>query len=129
MAEGGIVDEQLSPEQEQLRAYAIDALDPNTPLSDEARNKILMAFEEVFGKGSVEELAKQLDASEGSETGVGPTDTVPAMLTPGEFVVPEDVVQNVGEDNLYQMMDQARGLAQGQAPVEQRGLGAATGMV
>jgi hypothetical protein len=38
--------------------------------------------------------------------GVGNTDSVPASLTPGEYVVPKDVVQNVGIDTLEALTGQ-----------------------
>lgn len=52
-----------------------------------------------------------------SQNGPGPGDTVPAALTPGEFVVPRDVVQWVGEQGLQKYIATARKQALG-APAQ-----------
>jgi phage-related protein len=46
-------------------------------------------------------------AAGGGVPGHGNTDTVPAMLTPGEFVLRKDVVQSVGLENLRRLNDSA----------------------
>ncbi len=38
----------------------------------------------------------------------GSTDTKPALLTPGEFVMPKDVVDFVGQDHFHKMIDSIR---------------------
>ena len=38
----------------------------------------------------------------------GTTDRKPAMLTPGEFVLPHDVVQHLGTEKLHKMIDKTR---------------------
>lgn len=38
----------------------------------------------------------------------GSTDTKPAMLTPGEFVVPKDVVQHLGAEHFHRLVDKTR---------------------
>lgn len=43
-------------------------------------------------------------ASGGSVPGSGNRDTIPAMLTPGEFVIPADVVSRIGADKLYKLI-------------------------
>jgi TP901 family phage tail tape measure protein len=43
-------------------------------------------------------------ASGGSVPGSGNKDTIPAMLTPGEFVIPADVVSRIGADKLYKLI-------------------------
>lgn len=48
-------------------------------------------------------------AGGGVVPGVGDTDTVPAVLTPGEYVIRKSAVQAIGVDNLEQMNQYARG--------------------
>lgn len=38
----------------------------------------------------------------------GTTDRKPAMLTPGEFVIPHDVVQHLGAEKLHKLVDKTR---------------------
>lgn len=38
----------------------------------------------------------------------GTTDRKPAMLTPGEFVIPQDVVQHIGAEKLHKLIDKTR---------------------
>jgi hypothetical protein len=38
----------------------------------------------------------------------GSTDTKPALLTPGEFVIPKDVVAHFGNDHFHKLIDSAR---------------------
>lgn len=38
----------------------------------------------------------------------GTTDRKPAMLTPGEFVIPHDVVQHIGAEKLHKLIDKTR---------------------
>jgi hypothetical protein len=38
----------------------------------------------------------------------GSTDTKPALLTPGEFVIPKDVVSHLGNDHLHRLIDKTR---------------------
>jgi hypothetical protein len=91
-------------------------------MSDEDRELMVEVFEDRFGEGSIDELIDairdnaRLAIGEGRSkeageqqvkslqeynmggavqlpsTAPGSTDTVPAMLTPGEFVIPRDVV-------------------------------------
>ena len=46
----------------------------------------------------------------GEVPGSGNTDTVPAMLTPGEFVLTKDAVKNIGADTLYGLNAAAGGV-------------------
>lgn len=73
----------------------------------------------VFGKAFTDELESRLKviinaafaeraigrASGGRIGGSGSGDTVPAMLTPGEFVLPVDVVKRIGSDTLYRLIN------------------------
>ena len=57
-----------------------------------------------------ENLQKPQSFNQGGEVpGQGNTDTVPAMLTPGEFVLTKDAVNQVGADTLYGMNAAAGG--------------------
>lgn len=38
----------------------------------------------------------------------GSTDTKPALLTPGEFVIPRDVVQHLGNEHFHRLIDKER---------------------
>lgn len=76
---------------------------------------------EILGSGSISELTesiKNLDlnlqklikerdtikrAGGGPVPGVGNSDTIPAMLTPGEFVMKKSAVEAIGLSNLYAM--------------------------
>ena len=53
----------------------------------------------------------------GAVPGSGNTDTVPAMLTPGEFVLTKDAVNNIGVDTLYGLNAAAGGVGK---PSEQK---------
>jgi TP901 family phage tail tape measure protein len=48
-------------------------------------------------------------ASGGFVSGSGTGDTVPAMLTPGEFVLPKKIVDEIGVDKLYELIRSHRG--------------------
>ena len=50
----------------------------------------------------------------GEVPGSGNTDTVPAMLTPGEFVLTKDAVKNIGADTLYGLNAAAGGVGKPQ---------------
>ena len=50
----------------------------------------------------------------GEVPGSGNTDTVPAMLTPGEFVLTKDAVNNIGADTLYGLNAAAGGVGKPQ---------------
>ena len=58
-----------------------------------------------------ETLTEPQQFNQGGEVpGQGNTDTVPAMLTPGEFVLTKDAVNQVGADTLYGMNAAAGGV-------------------
>ena len=58
-----------------------------------------------------ENLQQPQSFNQGGEVpGSGNTDTVPAMLTPGEFVLTKDAVNQVGADTLYGMNAAAGGV-------------------
>ncbi|MDP9112267.1 MAG: hypothetical protein M3O20_01140 [Acidobacteriota bacterium] len=67
------------------------------------RQAIPMAFEPMFTGGPVTTRgALPVGAIPGT------TDRKPAMLTPGEFVVPKDVVDHLGTEKLHKLVDKTR---------------------
>ena len=57
------------------------------------------------------EAREAMPMNKGGEVpGSGNTDTVPAMLTPGEFVLTKDAVNQIGADTLYNMNAAAGGV-------------------
>ena len=75
-----------SQDSEELINMALVAIDPNSDMPDDDRSAVLALFEEVFGPGSVEMLKEEYMGK----------DEVPAMLTPGEVVVPKNKVLHAG---------------------------------
>ena len=71
-----------------------------------------------------ENLQQPQSFNQGGEVpGQGNTDTVPAMLTPGEFVLTKDAVNRVGADTLYGMNAAAGGTGKpksGKAPAKKK---------
>ena len=71
-----------------------------------------------------ENLQQPQSFNQGGEVpGQGNTDTVPAMLTPGEFVLTKDAVNQVGADTLYGMNAAAGGTGKpksGKAPAKKK---------
>lgn len=61
-------------------------------------------------------------ASGGVVPGVGSRDTVPAMLTPGEFVVTKEATKHVGVDRLLALNAKAQHFALGGIVADQRGV-------
>lgn len=47
----------------------------------------------------------------------GSTDTKPAILTPGEFVVPKDVVDHLGAEHFHKLIDKTREQANGRRAI------------
>ena len=106
-AEGGSL---LAPEE---TPYMEEEMDEATPMD---------AVAEIIGEDRVEELYMAIEAypivgeivnmaihtQDGAVSGVGgPTDDeVPARLSPGEFVIPAGLVQEIGAENLQAMLDQ-----------------------
>ena len=94
-----------SPEEMQLVMGAIAALDSNSDMDNADRNMILAAFEEYFGEGALAELMEEISSVDDGKrrdnfqfgNKPSPEDTVPAMLQPGEFVLPKREVQNMNE--------------------------------
>jgi len=80
--------------------YLIGVLETD-PMLSEIFDKVIMTASEFSGAGEVE----------GPGTGV--SDSIPARLSDGEFVVTEEATSEIGADNLQSMMDDAERKASG----------------
>ena len=67
------------------------------------------------GAGETPNVQEQKMNKGGEVPGSGNTDTVPAMLTPGEFVLTKDAVKNIGADTLYGLNAAAGGVGKPQS--------------
>jgi hypothetical protein len=68
---------------------------------------------ELFRRGGLNDEGGEIDEVSGNEVPIGGTkkgvrDDVPAMVSEGEFVFPEDVVRYIGLDKLMQLRQQAK---------------------
>jgi hypothetical protein len=86
-----MLDESLGEEEQD---YLMNALESDPKLS-EIFDKVIMTASEFSGSGEVE----------GPGTGV--SDSIPARLSDGEFVITRKATDEIGADNLQMMMDQA----------------------
>jgi len=86
-----MLDESLQPEEQD---YLMNALESDPKLS-EIFDKVIMTASEFSGSGEVE----------GPGTGV--SDSIPARLSDGEFVITRKATDEIGADNLQKMMDKA----------------------
>jgi hypothetical protein len=102
---GFIFDESLQSEEQE---YLMSALESDPKLSD-IFDKVLMTASEFSGSGKVE----------GPGTGV--SDSIPARLSDGEFVITEKATSMLGADNLQKMMDDAERMADGGRATRQAG--------
>ena len=108
-----IVEESL---QEEEQDYLMEALEKDPRLS-EILDKVVMTASEFSGAGEVD----------GPGTGV--SDSIPARLSDGEFVITEKATSMLGADNLQEMMDDAERMADGGVPMrEKRQIGGMLGM-
>jgi hypothetical protein len=93
--EGGFADfilgESLEPEEQD---YLMGALEADPRLS-EIFDKVIETASEFTGEGEVE----------GPGTGV--SDSIPARLSDGEFVITQKATDQIGADNLQSLMDEA----------------------
>ena len=92
-----VLDESLDETEQQ---YLMGALESDSRLS-EIFDKVIMTASEFSGAGEVE----------GPGTGV--SDSIPARLSDGEFVITEEATSEIGADNLQTMMDDAERKASG----------------
>lgn len=94
---GYIIDQSLDTGEQE---YLMNALEADSQLSN-IFDKIVMTASEFSGAGEVE----------GPGTGV--SDSIPARLSDGEFVMTEAATSEIGADNLQTMMDDAERRASG----------------
>ena len=67
----------------------------------------------LFARGGLEDEGGEVDEVSGNEVPVGGTkkgvrDDIPAMISEGEFIFPEDVVRYIGLDKLMQLRQEAK---------------------
>ena len=86
-----VLDEALEPEEQD---YLMGALEADPRLS-EIFDKVVGTASEFSGEGEVE----------GPGTGV--SDSIPARLSDGEFVMTQKATDQIGADNLQSLMDEA----------------------
>ena len=86
-----ILDEALEPEEQ---SYLMGALEADPRLS-EIFDKVVGTASEFTGEGEVD----------GPGTGV--SDSIPARLSDGEFVMSQNATEQIGADNLQVLMDEA----------------------
>ena len=86
-----VVSESLLPEEQD---YLVNALEADPQLS-QIFDKVVSTASEFTGSGEVE----------GPGTGV--SDSIPARLSDGEFVMTRKATDQIGADNLQRMMDDA----------------------
>ena len=94
---GFVLDESLDETEQE---YLMGALESDSRLS-EIFDKVIMTASEFSGAGEVK----------GPGTGV--SDSIPARLSDGEFVITEEATSEIGADNLQTMMDDAERKASG----------------
>jgi len=92
-----VLDESLGSDEQD---YLMNALESDPKLS-EIFDKVIMTASEFSGAGEVE----------GPGTGV--SDSIPARLSDGEFVITKKATDQIGADNLQKMMDDAERMADG----------------
>ena len=90
-----VVEETLS---NQDRNYLIDALEKDDRLS-EIFDQVVESATEFTGSGTV------------TGPGTGKSDSIPARLSDGEFVITAKATEEIGEDNLMSMMKDAEAAA------------------
>ena len=95
----------------------VTALDDNAKIEDKAELKEEKVTDDQSqtvkppaGAGETPNSSPTNFNQGGAVPGSGDTDTVPAMLTPGEFVLTKDAVKQYGVDTLYSMNAAAGGV-------------------
>ena len=102
-----VIEESLSTEEQ---TYLLNALETDPQLS--------MIFDKV-----VETASEFSGAGEVEGPGTGLSDSIPARLSDGEFVMTKKATDQIGADNLQQMMDDAERAYDGGMMRQQRQLG------
>ena len=92
-----VLDESLQADEQE---YLMNALEADPKLNS-IIDKVIMTASEFSGAGEVE----------GPGTGV--SDSIPARLSDGEFVITEKATDEIGADNLQRMMDDAERMSDG----------------
>ena len=96
-----ILDQALNPEEQEFLMGALE----QSPELTEVFDKILTVSSEFSGAGAVEGM------------GTGVSDSIPARLSDGEFVITAKATEYIGANNLQRIMDEAE-----RAYDEQRGI-------
>lgn len=122
-------DAQSNPNDEEIIAQAVEAIQGKHPSPDTA----LIAFVQTFGEAALQDLVARVKGGSGGMTkgaGDGMSDSIPAMidgqqpaaLSSGEFVIPADVVSGLGNGStdagaaeLEGLMDRVRTFRNGGA--------------
>ena len=108
---GKQVDEEIAKNEKDLEKSGdadlkIDEKGGEDPPPPETEEKL-----DTSGAGEQPNVSEPQQFNQGGEVpGQGNTDTVPAMLTPGEFVLTKEAVNQVGADTLYGMNAAAGGV-------------------
>ena len=109
---GKKVDEEIGKNEKDLEKSSdadlkIDEKGGEDPPPPESEEKL-----DTTGAGEKPSVQEPQQFNQGGEVaGQGNTDTVPAMLTPGEFVLTKEAVNQVGADTLYGMNAAAGGVS------------------
>ena len=107
---GKKVDEEIAKNEKDLEKsdtnVKLDEQAGEDPPPPETEEKL-----DTTGAGEKPNVSEPQQFNQGGEVpGQGNTDTVPAMLTPGEFVLTKEAVNQVGADTLYGMNAAAGGV-------------------
>ena len=86
-----ILDQALNPEEQEFLMGALE----QSPELTEVFDKILTVSSEFSGAGAVEGM------------GTGVSDSIPARLSDGEFVITAKATEYIGANNLQRIMDEA----------------------
>lgn len=106
------------PSDDQLVSATVDAITNGGPNAQQ----IIQMFVQTFGEAALQDLVARIQQTGGGQDdqGHGRSDSIPAKLSEGEFVLPADVVSGLGNGSteagasqLYDMMNNVRG-ARGQ---------------
>jgi len=100
-----VLEEALTPEEQ---SFLTQELEQNTQLAT-IFDKVIDVAQEFAGSGPVE------------GPGSGTSDSIPARLSDGEFVFTAEAVEEIGADNLQQMMEAAEASADQRQPVANGG--------
>lgn len=104
---GSVPQESFDPNDELIQ-FALKAIDPESGMDDQDRQAILQEFEAKYGDGAVEVLEEMYFGH----------DEVPAMLTPGEVVIPKnDVIDAGGPESIMKVVEELKMARGGEASV------------